>query len=44
MLQKSTRPQDKPINIGALNANERAMIKSKYPELIDNQTYITWRR
>jgi hypothetical protein len=33
--QKGIRPQDKPIPIGQLNADEQAMIKQRYPELIN---------
>lgn len=32
--QKGIRPQDKPISIEQLNAEEKAIIKSRYPELI----------
>jgi hypothetical protein len=32
--QKGVRPQDKPIAIGQLNADELAVIKRRYPELI----------
>ena len=32
--QKGVRPQDKPIAIGQLNADERTVIKRRYPELI----------
>jgi hypothetical protein len=32
--QKEIRPQDKPISIGQLNADEQAIIKRRYPELI----------
>jgi len=32
--QKGVRPQDKPISIGQLNADEQAIIKRRYPELI----------
>jgi hypothetical protein len=32
--QKEVRPQDKPIPIGQLNADEQAVIKRRYPELI----------
>lgn len=32
--QKGVRPQDKPIPIGQLNADEQAIIKRRYPELI----------
>jgi hypothetical protein len=35
--QKGTRPQDKPIDIGELNAEEQAIIKHRYPELIKNK-------
>jgi hypothetical protein len=31
--QKGTRPQDKPIDIGQLNADEQEIIKRRYPEL-----------
>lgn len=34
--QKGTRPQDKPIEIGQLNAAEQKMIKRKYPEQFKN--------
>jgi hypothetical protein len=33
--QKGIRPQDKPIPIGQLNADEQAIIKRRYPELIN---------
>ncbi|GEM_PF-29808 len=33
--QKAVRPQDKPISIGQLNADEQAIIKDRYPELIN---------
>jgi hypothetical protein len=33
--QKGTRSQDKPININELNADEKAIIKNRYPELIE---------
>jgi len=33
--QKGIRPQDKPIPIGQLNADEQAMIKRRYPELLN---------
>jgi arylsulfatase A-like enzyme len=33
--QKGTRAQDKPININELNADEKAIIKNRYPELIE---------
>lgn len=33
--QKGTRPEDKPIDIGELNAEEKALIKRWYPELIN---------
>jgi len=33
--QKGIRPQDKPIPIGQLNADEQAIIKHRYPELIN---------
>ncbi|UCG47104.1 MAG: DUF3863 domain-containing protein [Phycisphaerales bacterium] len=33
--QKGTRPQDEPITIGQLNADEQAMIKRRYPGLIN---------
>jgi len=32
--QKGVRPQDKPISIEQLNAEEQAIIKQRYPELI----------
>jgi hypothetical protein len=32
--QKSVRAQDKPMEIEQLNANERAIIWRRYPELI----------
>ena len=32
--QKGTRPQDKPIDINELNAEEKAIVKRRYPELI----------
>lgn len=32
--QKQTRPQDKPININDLTAGEKAIIKKRYPELL----------
>jgi hypothetical protein len=32
--QKGVRPQDKPISIRQLNADELAVIKRRYPELI----------
>ncbi len=32
--QKGTRKQDKPLDIGQLNATEKALIKRRYPELI----------
>ncbi len=32
--QKGIRPQDKPIPIGQLNADEQVVIKRRYPELI----------
>ncbi len=32
--QKGIRPQDKPIDIGQLNANEQEIIRRRYPELI----------
>jgi hypothetical protein len=31
--QKGIRPQDKPIDIGQLNADEQAIIRRRYPEL-----------
>jgi len=34
--QKGTRPQDTPINNSELNAEERAIITGKYPELTKN--------
>jgi hypothetical protein len=34
--QKQTRPQDKPISIGQLNEDEQAIIKQRYPELIND--------
>ena len=33
--QKGIRPQDKPIPIGQLNTDEQAIIKRRYPELIN---------
>jgi hypothetical protein len=33
--QKGTRPQDKPILIEQLNADEQAMIMRRYPELLN---------
>ena len=33
--QKGTRSQDKPININELNADEKAIIRNRYPELIE---------
>ena len=33
--QKGTRPQDKPININELNADDKAIIKKRYPELFN---------
>jgi len=33
--QKGVRPQDKPIDIDELNAKEQAIIKQRYPELIN---------
>jgi hypothetical protein len=33
--QKGTRPQDKPIGINELNAEEKAIVKRRYPELIE---------
>ncbi|MHC4145627.1 MAG: DUF3864 domain-containing protein [Planctomycetota bacterium] len=35
--QKGIRPQDKPISIEQLNADEQAMIKRRYPELIKDR-------
>jgi hypothetical protein len=35
--QKGVRPQDKPVAIGELTAEEQAMIRRRYPELIDPQ-------
>lgn len=34
--QKGVRPQDKPIPIRELNTEEQAIIKRRYPQLIDN--------
>jgi hypothetical protein len=34
--QKGLRPQDKPIDIGQLNAEELALIRKSYPKLIDD--------
>ena len=34
--QKGIRPQDKPIDISELNAEEQDIIKKRYPELIKN--------
>jgi len=31
--QKGTRPQDKPIEMKQLNADEQKIIKRRYPEL-----------
>jgi len=31
--QKGTRPHDEPIDIGQLNADEKEIIKRRYPEL-----------
>jgi hypothetical protein len=31
--QKGTRPQDKPIRLGQLSADDQRMIFAKYPEL-----------
>jgi hypothetical protein len=36
--QKGIRPQDKPMDIGQLNAEEQKIIKRRYPELISGQT------
>jgi len=32
--QKAVRPEDKPISIGQLTAEEQAIIKRRYPELV----------
>jgi hypothetical protein len=39
--QKGTRPQDTPIDISELNAEELAIIKGQYPELMKNQSNTT---
>jgi len=36
--QKGVRPQDKPIYIGKLNPDEKAIIKRRYPELIKSES------
>ena len=36
--QKGTRPQDKPILIEQLSADEQAMIERRYPELIKDRS------
>jgi hypothetical protein len=36
--QKGIRPQDKPISIRKLNADEQAVIKRRYPELIQGDS------
>ena len=33
--QKGTRPQDQPVALGELTAEEQTLIKSRYPELFD---------
>jgi hypothetical protein len=35
--QKGIRPQDQPVNIGELTAEEQALIKRHYPTLLDQQ-------
>jgi hypothetical protein len=35
--QKGTRPQDQPVAIGELTAEEQAMIKRHYPDLLDRK-------
>jgi len=36
--QKGVRPQDKPISIRQLNADEQAVIKRRYPELLNENS------
>lgn len=35
--QKGTRPQDKPVALGELTAEEQAMIGRRYPDLLESQ-------
>jgi hypothetical protein len=39
--QKGIRPQDKPIDIGQLNAEEQAIVKRRYPELLPDDSKTT---
>lgn len=36
-LNSLTRPQDKPIDFQELGAEDQAIIKQRYPELIKNE-------